>query len=285
MSLANVAKGVRETPDSLKTGNLFILFDGNAYDGYDKTATKSREGVFNQISGTVKNLSTISDSIEKAVGSRNPMYIIGQVDKDQATTGTLKEKLMSSGIVGQISRAVGNFTGDVQQTGVIIDGFADIQSTIDVNIPNNPVMYKPNISDQRVRTPDSLTMTVLVSNLLNDDIIDDVIQTLKNTTAGVWGFIMGEGESRAQQKLRQLRYIQENGSVFKVYTPHMVYENMLIKSIKTNINSKNMGVLMAQITFTEIIMCRPIGAGMQVPGRSNVTAKPQSTLAKAKGLF
>lgn len=237
------------------------------------------------VSTIVNGSRQVLDSILKAVGSRPKIYTIGEVDNsdDSLKIDTKVGKLdLGGGVAGDVVRAVSGLVGNKTQMGVIIDGYDNIHGNISVALPENPVMFNPTITDHRVRTPNELTMRVYVSNMNTDNILDDFIQSARNAVGGFGNMVFGEGETRAAKALSALQWIQENGIPFKVYGVVKTWENMMIKNIKTINDQKSNDMLMADITFKEIVFYTPLNSGRKAPARKPPTAAANS-IAQAAG--
>lgn len=265
-------------------------------DAFDKrTKLFSGGTVINNAGINIKDLvdtaKDVQDTIANAVGTRSPMYIIGEIPKYADTgagkDGTFVSQYISNEISGLI-RAVGSvFVGNAQE-GVIVDGLGKVDGKLSVEYTKNPAYFiGSSIIDQRYRQPATLTMTVMVSNYLNDDItgtLADTVSALDPT--GLFGSVKNlikyEGNTRAQYALYKLRWLMENAKPFTVYTPHGVYENMLIKSLNPQTDASKMDMLYCDIEFQEIIFCKPYSSSPgKIPARSGVTETRRGWTAEA----
>lgn len=245
----------------------------------------------------INNSKLISEMLTNKPGCRSPYYRIGQVE---GAIGRTMSRYMQNALGNSIRAitditdwALGtrNFISGIGQTGVIIDGFGTVSGKIDVEITKNPVVFvSSSVSDSRIRTPNTVTMTVYVSNLYSDTGLDSVIErALVGWGAGVntVNIIMHDGNTRAQQALYSLRGLQEKGLPFSVYTPHGVYENMVIKSLAPKTTAENVDMLECDITFQEMIMYEPYydAKNTKFPTRTNVLGPNEGTLLdKAKSI-
>lgn len=215
--------------------------------------------------GTLQKLSTYVDYMEglgNAVGVRSPYYTIGEIQS--TIIGQKASRYVPNGL-GSMVRAVTSaydwLTGE-GQSGVIIDGFGDISGDISVEFAQSPVLFvSSRVTDNRMRTPNTIQMKVFVSNYNNDNAIGtwiDSYTVAEKDQSGILEYVsnlvLANGNTRAQQALYNLREIQEQGRPFTVYTPHGVYENMLIKSLKPKTTAENLDMLECDITFQEVIM-------------------------------
>lgn len=280
-----------------------ILYRTDEYDALDKRNhsyigtddgrySVATGGIYNAASQAISSIKDINDTIENAFGARAPMYKIGDISGlDELDTSNW----VPSPVKGLV-RAVVNTFGEPKQDGVIIDGIGDADGSISVSFTKNPVIFRGNeVIDNRFREPMSLRMTVMVSNYLNDDITG----TLTDSIAGLDPTgIIGEaknllaygGNTRAQHALYRLRWLAENAKCFNVYTPHGVYENMLIKSLKPQTNSNTMDMLYCDIEFQEMIMYAPYSGGVgKMPARKGIDSVREgwtnSAVKKVKTFF
>lgn len=245
------------------------LYGNSEYGALDKRNLEFKEyndgrfsiatgGIYNAASQAISSIKDISDTIENALGSRPPMYKIGEID-------SLEDKDWSKYIPNAVKglvRAVTDFKNKTQE-GVIIDGIGDANGEFSVEFTSNPVLFRGSqIVDNRYRKPSSLRMTVMVSNYLNDDMsgtIADALAGLDPTglVAEAKNLLGYGGNTRAQYALYKLRWLMENAQPFNVYTPHGVYENMVIKTISPQTNSNTMDMLYCDIEFQELILYAP----------------------------
>lgn len=239
----------------------------------------------------INNSKLISEMLTNKPGCRSPYYRIGEAE---GMVGRTLSRYMQNAL-GNTIRAITDITDwalGVGQTGVIIDGFGTVSGKIDVELTKNPVVFvSSSVSDSRIRTPNTVTMTVYVSNLYSDTGLDSVIErTLVGWGVGVntVNVLMHDGNTRAQQALYSLRGLQEKGRPFSVYTPHGVYENMVIKSLAPKTTAENVDTLECDITFQEMIMYEPYydSNNTKFPTRSNVLGPEEGTLlGKAKSII
>lgn len=231
---------------------------------------KNNQGLYGTVTSIATTVTNWADEISKLAGTRNPMYMIGDVA--ESIIGEENSKYLPDQAKGLV-RAISQFTGGVKQQGVIIDGIGDISAEISVAMPKNPFLYRSSgITDQRVRNPNVVKMRVMVSNYLQDGLSDILVDALSGLDpTGLTKNLLSEGgNTRAQQALYKLRYIQESGIPFTVHTPHGIYEQMLIKSIRPKTNSTNMDMLDAEIEFVEVIMYAPLSKYDQQLARNNI---------------
>lgn len=246
---------------------------------------ESTGGVAGAVSSVVSLGSALTD-IASAAGIRSNMYRIGMGGKEAEKSDSWYGQIWNN-IKATAQTAISYWTDkDGNQQSVIIDGFDNFKGDIKVALAEQPVMYQPSISDNRVRNPNRLTMRIYVDLVHSDDVFQDLLQQVKDGIGGLVGQIMGvatgDTMNRAQKALSGLQYIQENGTPFKVYTPHKVYENMVIESISPVNDLRMNEILAADITFKEIIFCKSLSAGYAIPARF-APSKIVSAASKAWG--
>lgn len=261
--------------------------------GYDNTGSlDKRNGDSMSTRTKINEYKSVAETITNALGNRSPYYIIGEIPQDNWVTRNSKWL----GEFGGAVRAVSDLITGKEQEGVIIDCLGDIQGDISVEFTSNPVLYKTNTSaDGRLRKPNVVNAIIAVSNFNNDDIVGmatDTISALDPTglLGNALNILFENGNTRAQNALYKLRDLQENGKAFKVYTPHGMYENMLIESIKPVTNASSMDMLYATITFKEVIFSQPYYTsakeGKIVPARENIVETNNGGLwGKTKSLY
>lgn len=258
MSLAAISGKV----SSITNGSGIANFVSTSLFGNSSFLRNDERGV-DKVVSAISNVQEILTDLSHAAGMKNNMYVIGRYEEP------IDENTTFLGRLGQqadryITRAVSYWTGNAQtQNGVIIDGFDNFRGDISVALPDNPVMYDTSVVDQVVRNPNRVSMRVYVDLMHTDDIVQNILQSFANSFAGLSGTILnavtGEKLNRAQKALSGLQWIQENGRPFKVYTPHKVYDNMMIERISPLNDQKMNEILAADITFKEIIPTQSLG--------------------------
>lgn len=258
MSLAAISGKV----SSITNGSGIANFVSTTVFGNSSFLRNDERGV-DRVTSAISNIQEILTDLSHAAGMKNNMYVIGRYEEP------IDENTTALGRLGQeadryITRAVSYWTGNSNtQNGVIIDGFDNFRGDISVALPDNPVMYDTAVVDQVVRNPNRVSMRVYVDLVHTDDVVQNILQSFANSFAGLSGTILnavtGERLNRAQKALSGLQWIQENGRPFKVYTPHKVYDNMMIERISPLNDQKMNEILAADITFKEIIPTQSLG--------------------------
>lgn len=254
--------------------SLIVEGIGNLKDGLDKRSGGLAGGV-RAVKDVINTAKSVADSITNLSGVRSPYYVIGEVGAD-GETGT--QSMYKWGAAGTMVRAVTKTFSGVAQEGVIIDCLGDVTGDMSVEFTKNPLIYQSSsVIDSRVRKPTTVKATVAVSNYLSDNLLGAMANTFNqvfgNITTQITNELLYDGNTRAQQALYKLRWLLENAVPFTLYTPHGLYENMLIESLKPKTDAKTMDCLMCEITFREVIMWRPYFSGTNVdniPARKNI---------------
>lgn len=262
-------------------------------DGLDKRNSDGRE----TLTGVINTVSSVADTISNALGNRNPYYIIGEVPNEDKI-GEFAEKYL--GNIGGAVRAVTKLVNGTKQEGVIIDCLGDVDGSSSVEFTQNPIMYVTNsVTDSRLRKPASVSAVIAVSNYLSDDILAETVKSVAGAADITGGWMTSVltsnlfygGNTRAQYALYRLRWLMENGVPFTVHTPHGIYENMLIKSIKPRTDDTKMDMLYATIEFEEIIMYttyKQTASGKEspiMPARKAITGESASISSKASSAW
>ena len=263
------------------SGRVSAITNGSAISNFASTTLfgnssflRNDERTVDKVTSAIGYIQDILTDLSGAAGLKGNMYVIGRYDEpDENNYATTLDKIGAKAD-SYLFRAVSYWTGQ-GQNGVIIDGFDNFKGDISVALPDNPVMYDTSVVDQVVRNPNRLTMRVYVDLLHSDDMVQNIMQSVANSFAGLPGTIMnaitGETMNRAQKALNGLQWIQENGRPFKVYTPHKVYDNMMIERIAPLNDQKMNEILAADITFKEIVPTTSLGYKLKNTGRITPT--------------
>lgn len=282
MSLSKLAVNNKKLSSLTSELNSGTLLASNNDDAFDKNKSNSMANL-SEIVDVAKDW---ANEISNALGYRAPMYTIGEIPAELAED--LSRWVPSE--LGGVVRAVGDAISGNEQDGVIIDGIGDFSGKFDMELPKNSMLYRSSgITDQRVRTPAVCKMRVYVSNHLSNDLVGAALNQVKALDpTGLLGTVANNllyenGSTRAQNALYKLRWIQENGKPFKVYTPHCVFERMIIKDIEIVTDETLMDTLCADITFTELLMYAPLSSIANVAKRESVVnPESKSWFGKAK---
>lgn len=265
-------------------------------DGLDKRNSGIRETASN----IINTVSSVADTISNALGNRNPYYIIGEVPNEGKASSWVEKYLGSVGANIGVVRAVTKLKDGNKQDGVIIDCLGDVDGSSSVEFTQNPIMYVTNgVTDSRLRKPATVNAVVAVSNYLADDALEEATNALARSVDITGGWMTNVltsnlfygGNTRAQYALYRLRWLMENGIPFTVHTPHGIYENMLIKSIKPRTDAAKMDMLYATIEFEEIIMYttyQQTTNGKEapvMPARKAITAENMNVLEKTNSAW
>lgn len=255
--------------------SLVVEGIGNLKDGLDKRSGGLAGGV-RAVKDVINTAKSVADSISNLSGVRSPYYVIGEVPSSKETER--HGSAYKYGAAGNLVRAVTKFFYDKVQEGVIIDCLGDVTGNMSIEFTKNPLIYQSSsVIDSRVRKPTTVKATVAVSNYLSDNLLGAMANTFNqvfgNITTQITNELLYDGNTRAQQALYKLRWLLENAVPFTLYTPHGLYENMLIESLQPKTDASTMDCLMCEITFREVIMWRPYFSGTNVdniPARKNI---------------
>lgn len=279
MSLAAVSGKVSSITNGSGIGN----FASKALFGNSSFLRNDERGV-DKIVGAIGNVQNILTDLSGALGAKDNMHVIGRYeeDEDKGFLGRLVAPVTTA-----VSRAISYWgAGEEDQTGVIIDGYDNFRGDISVALPDNPVMYDTSVCDQVVRNPNRVTMRVYVDLVHSDDILQNIMQSVANSFGGLGGTLLnaisGNTMNRAQKALSGLQHIQEFGRPFKVYTPHKVYDHMMIEKISPINDQKMNEILAADITFKEIVPTQSLNTKNKTAARKTPTSAARN-LASVSG--
>lgn len=282
MSLSRLAGKVSAITNGSAVSNKFSakLFGNDEF-------LRNKENSYSSLVSNIRSALSIGSDVASAMGMKNSMYVIGEIPVEAGVNLGRVGNRIANGVSTAVAYATGSKSGTYKeyQQGVRIDGFDNFKGDINVALPDNPVMYNTSVTDTVVRNPNRLTMRVYVDLFHSDDIVDNLKQAALNSLGGLTNVIAtaaGLEMNRVQQALDNLKYIQERGRPFKVYTPHGVYENMMIERIQPVNDQKMNEILAADITFKEIVPTRSLGGGAKTTARTPPSA-PASNFAKALG--
>ena len=280
MSLAAISGKV----SSITNGSGISNFVSTTLFGNSSFLRNQERGI-DKVTSTISSVQNVLTDLASAAGLKKNMYVIGRYEEEVTGKGIISR--LKDEATAYWTRAVSYWTGDENaQNGVIIDGFDNFRGDISVALPDMPVMYDTSVVDQVVRNPNRVSMRVYVDLIHTDDIVQNILQSVANSFAGLGGTIMnaltGEKLNRAQKALNNLQWIQENGRPFKVYTPHKVYDNMMIEKISPINDQKMNEILAADITFKEIIPTQSLGDVKKTAARKAPSQKV-SDVAKVWG--
>ena len=266
-------------------GSMATLTSQSYPEGLDKRNLSRTISNANTANVVIDTVSDTMNAIANTAGTRSPMYTIGEIPQEVAQ-GFAESNYVPDALSGLI-RAVGSFAGNVQN-GVIIDGLGNVDGTFAVELTSNPAFYKTNnIVDQRYRVPAKLNMVIMVSDFLNDNLVGTVIDMAggyvgNQITEYAKNLLAYDGLTRSQYALTKLRWLMENAMPFTVYTPHGIYENMLIKSLKPQTDANKMSMLYCTVEFQEILFYTPYSnTPGRVPARRGVTQTSPGWTASA----
>lgn len=278
MSLKNLAGQTQKATQKVQRWNTSL---GNAVStkllgnsSFLRNESKTQDDVTSISSGLQQGFNSLGSQL----GVKDNKYIIGRIEENLSPSW-----LGNNAFARAVSSGLSTLSEKGQTRGVIIDGYDDMVGELTVGLPSQPVMYSTEVINQRVRNPDTFKMRIYVTNLNSDDIVDSLGNSLMNMAGGVLKMALNP-ESRAFKALNDLKWLQENGKPFKIYTPIRVYENMLIEKISPISNKSNYDTLVADVYFREIVFSQSLGNASKSSARkppSEVT----NTFAKTLGWF
>lgn len=246
-------------------------------DGLDKRSTGFMENLRDAAMVVVDTAQDIADATANLLGKKAPMYMIGEIPEEYLGDTAVESSYIPDNLSGLV-RGISSAANGVIQEGVIIDGLGNADGTFSVELTSNPAFYKTSgIVDQRYRNPAKLRMTVMVSDHYTDTGSGTMAQGLSTLDpTGAFGagiqMLAYEGHTRSQYALMKLRWLMENAMPFTVYTPHGIYENMLIKALNPRTDAEKMEMLYCDIEFQEILFYTPYSnTPGRVPARRGVT--------------
>lgn len=261
-------------------------FLSDQYGDLDKRNKKDSTALGGTVFDVVNVASAVADGVGNALGLKSPYYTIGEIPyewRSEFWEGASAALDQYAGSSGSWLRAISGKSP--KQEGVIIDCLGRMDGEWSTEFTQNPIFYGTNTAvDSRVRKPSQLTADVYISNYLSDDAIAGLLSSVEKSILGtsvLANALLYDGNTRAQQGLYKLIWLMENGLPFTVYTPHGIYESMLIKNIRVNTDDKSMDMLNATLTFEEIIMTRPYFTGSDVfetPARKVLDASKDTQL-------
>lgn len=293
---------LKNPPSLNNVGTTSSVIGGLVYGEGEKTFDKNQAASFGGITldaqGIVNAAENWSNTISNGLGFRSPMYIVGQVKADEVDPKIEETKnnekswkdwfAYPSAVQGAI-RAVTNTT--IVQEGVIIDGLGDVNGEFSMGITSSPAYYTSNsIVTNRYRQPTKLTMVVMVSDHYTDNVVGGLAAGTSEFTAGLLDNTVNQfangGNTRSIAALYKLRGLMEGGRPFTVYTPHGIYENMIIKSIRPTTDENKMEMLYCTIDFQELLLWQEYASNISTqPTRKGITRVgvgwPESAAEKA----
>lgn len=213
---------------------------------------------------------SITDPIQDLLGVKGELYTIGYIPyqpfNESSSLGKLGNKALRSGLGGGLMKAYNsavsavnqipgiNITaGTAVQNGITIDGFFRFESELGVDLPTYPIQYQTDINMHRIRKPDVVAMEVFISSYGRDDVITNVAtEILNNDLVSLLTGVNGD-TARIRRKLNELRWLMQVGKPFTLYTPHNLYENMVLTKIRPRNDEQTMDGWSGVLEFREMI--------------------------------
>lgn len=233
----------------------------NTVGGINSTITRGGTKLGDLTGGLTSGIKSITDPVEELFGVKGELYTIGYI----AAEFQEKSPLLSNGLTGGLIKAYQNAAGMANQFGAdigfgmplqnatTVDGFFRFEGDMGVELPTYPIQFQTNINMHRIRTTDVVSTEIFISSRAKDDPLEAATQIITNNDfvsllTGVSGDV-----ARVRRKINELRWLQNNGQPFLYYTPHCVYENMLLKRIRPKNDEQTMDGFSAVLEFQEVI--------------------------------
>ncbi|MFM0044127.1 phage baseplate protein [Paraburkholderia sediminicola] len=161
--------------------------------------------------------------------------------------------------------------------------------TDDLEITDHPVEQGTAISDHAFKRPSELIVTAGWSDSPNNSgLANQIIGAAANassalqtiigaarTIGGIVDMFASNGSgSPSQAAYQQLLAMQENRTLFTIYTGKRIYRNMLVKSLATTTDAKTENSLIIRIGCRQILMAQT--QTVTVPDSSNMANPEQN---------
>lgn len=249
-------------------------------------------GLTKGVTGAINN---VVSPVQELFGVKSEIYTIGYIPAEYQESNPL----LQNGLVGGLMKTVQNFdrmiggyasewTGlNLQPTqyGTTIDGFFDFESTFEVDLPENPMMYDTPITDHRVRKPDQCVMNVFVSSYKSDDVLEEASKLITNNDLVSMVTGTSGDTARIRRKLNELRWLQTRGRPFRLYTPHGILENMVISKITPKNDEQTMDGFAARVEFREIVYYKDVYDTSSRVSKKDLSSTSSSFWNSMKGIF
>jgi hypothetical protein len=236
----------------------------------DSTISRGGAKLGGLTKGITKGIKSVTDPVQKLLGVKGELYTIGYIpwqpfDND-SFFGKAGNSLLSKGLGGGLMKAYNsalstvnqipgvNITaGSATQNGITIDGFFRFEGEMGVTLPTYPIQYRTDISMHRIRTPDTVAMEIFISSYGKDDVISNAVkEIMNNDLVSLLTGVSGD-TARIRRKLNEFRWLMQTGKPFTLYTPHCVYENMVLTKIRPKNDEQTMDGWSGVLEFKEVI--------------------------------
>lgn len=250
--------------------------------------------------GLTKGIKSWTDPISELMGVKGELYTIGYI----AAEWQESSPMLQNGLVGGMIKAYQNAASQVNsllgaagldsditkfglpvQNATTVDGFFRFEGNMDVQLPSYPIQFQTNINMQRIRNPDVVSAEIFISSRMSDDIVEKTSRILSDNNLISLATGTDGDQARVRRKINELRWLQNNGRPFTYYTPHCVYENMVLKSIKPKNDEQTMDGFSAVLTFQEVIYYTNVYDSTSRRSKKALSAAGQGIVTNAKQIL
>lgn len=207
--------------------------------------------------------------VESILGSSDNTLIIGYRDPEQINFVTKGKNWFKSSFWEDQLSALANETNSDANNGVQVDGIFNFNGELSITLTKNPIQKNADINDHRIKQPKRLTLEVGVSNdVVRPDVISVARRFLGDLANTIYtGANLDDRRIQTFENFKQLMY---DGLPFKIVTPHGIYENMLLTSIRPITREDNIGLFQAYLDFQEVILFDSVENKKTNPTRKGV---------------
>lgn len=227
----------------------------------DSTISRGGAKLGGLTKGITKGIKSVTDPVQKLLGVKGELYTIGYIGnyfqdeysffRGGVLGGLLKAYQNAESIVNQAREKKQELS--FVQNGITIDGFFRFEGEMGVDLPTYPIQYQTDINMHRIRTPDTVAMEIFISSYGSDDYLGDKItDVLNNDFVSLLTGVSGD-TARIRRKLNEFRWLMQTGKPFTLYTPHCVYENMVLTKIHPKNDEQTMDGWSGVLEFKEVI--------------------------------
>lgn len=268
------------------------------YSGIKSSVTRGGAKIGGLTKGLTKAITSITDPVQELLGVKGELYTIGYIGlREEAGV----KDIFRGGLIGDLRKTYYNalsaiqrnelgFFGidelrSAQQNGITIDGFFRFEGEMGVDLPTYPIQYQTDINMHRIRTPDTVAMEVFVSAYGSDDIVSDTIREVRNNN--LVSLFAGEdgNTARVRRKLDEFRWLMQVGRPFTLYTPHCIYENMVLAKIRPKNDEQTMDGWSGVLEFKEMIYYTDSNDSQSRVSKRPLSAQANSVVSKFKSLI
>ena len=263
------------------------------YAGVKSSITRGGAKLGGITKGITNAITSVTDPVQKLLGVKGELYTIGYIGFEEDSKFP---KFLQGGLVGSLAKTVFSVGGafnrnfgtslwESVQNGITIDGFFRFEGVMGVELPTYPIQYQTDINMHRIRTPDTVAMELFISAYGSDDIVSDSIKELRNNN--LVSLLSGEdgNTARIRRKLNEFRWLMQAGKPFKLYTPHCIYENMVLTKIHPKNDEQTMDGWSGILEFKEVVYYTDANDTKSRVTKSALSPQANSVVAKFKSLF